>query len=133
MSESTHVGCIRYSHELKLEITKRYLSEQTSVRKLSEEYGISFEAVRRTVIKYKPEALRLFFRNDISLTRMKKEKDTKSLEKEVLRLREELKLANIKAEGYEHMLHLASEEYGEDLLKKAVAKQSEILKGNIPK
>ena len=129
MSESKHVGCIRYSHELKLEITKRYLSEQTSVRKLSEEYGISFEAVRRTVIKYKPEALRLFFRNDISLTRMKKEKDTKSLEKEVLRLREELKLANIKAEGYEHMLHLASE----DLLKKAVAKQSEILKGNIPK
>ena len=72
MSESKHVGCIRYSHELKLEITKRYLSEQTSVRKLSEEYGISFEAVRRTVIKYKPEALRLFFRNDISLTRMKK-------------------------------------------------------------
>ena len=108
MSELKHVGCIRYSHELKLEITKRYLSEQTSVRKLSEEYGISFEAVRRTVIKYKPEALRLFFQNDISLTRMKKEKDTKSLEKEVLRLREELKLANIKAEGYEHMLHLAS-------------------------
>ena len=69
----------------------------------------------------------------LKLKPKKNEKDIKSLEKEVLRLREELKLANIKAEGYEHMLHLASEEYGEDLLKKAVAKQSEILKGNIPK
>ncbi|MDH6306903.1 hypothetical protein M2459_003470 [Parabacteroides sp. PF5-5] len=61
--------------------------------------GISFDAIRRYATQYKAEALRLFFSNDLSLTRMKKEKDTKSLEKEILRLQQELKSANIKAEG----------------------------------
>ena len=133
MSETKQSGCLRYSRELKLEITRRYLSESTSIRKLSSEYGISFEAVRRYVTQYKAEALRLFFSNDLSLTRMKKDKDTKSLEKEILRLQEELKLAHIKAEGYEYMLRICGEEYGEDLLKKAVAKQSDISKKDTAK
>ncbi|WP_280772213.1 hypothetical protein [Parabacteroides sp. PF5-13] len=61
---------------------------------------------------------------------MKKGKDIKSLEKEILRLQQELKLANIKAEGCEYMLRICGEEYGEDLLKKAVAKQLDISKGD---
>lgn len=133
MSETKQTGgVIRYSHELKLEIARRYLSEKTSIRKLSEEYGIGFESIRHWVNQYKTEALGLYFQNDLSLTRMKA-KDSKSLEKENARLKEELKLLSIKAEGYEYMLRLASEEYGEDLLKKVVAKQSAISKESTKK
>lgn len=128
MSETKQNGSIRYSRSLKIEITRRYLSESISIRKLSVEYGISFDTVRRYVTQYRSEVLRLFFSNDLSLTRMKKDKDIKSLEKEILRLQEELKLTRIKAEGYEYMLRISGEEYGEDLLKKGVAKQSDISK-----
>lgn len=128
MLETKQNGSIRYSRSLKIEITRRYLSESISIRKLSVEYGISFDTVRRYVTQYRSEVLRLFFSNDLSLTRMKKDKDIKSLEKEILRLQEELKLTRIKAEGYEYMLRISGEEYGEDLLKKGVAKQSDISK-----
>ncbi|MDH6359290.1 transposase [Parabacteroides sp. PF5-9] len=128
MLETKQNGSIRYSRSLKIEITRRYLSESISIRKLSVEYGISFDTVRRYVTQYRSEVLRLFFSNDLSLTRMKKDKDIKSLEKEILRLQEELKLTRIKAEGYEYMLRISGEEYGEDLLKKGVAKQWDISK-----
>lgn len=62
-----------------------------------------------------------------------KEGTNKSLEKENKRLKEELKLLRIQSEGYKYMLELASQEYGEDLLKKAVAKQSAILKKDTKK
>lgn len=104
-----------------------------SIRKLSLEYGISFEAIRRYVTQYKTEVLGLYFSNDLSLTRMKNGQDSKSLEKEVMRLREELKLAQIKAKGYEYMLRICGKEYGEDLLKKAAAKQLSISKSDTAK
>lgn len=123
---------LRYPHALKLEITRRYLSEKITFSQLSKAYNINAERIRCFVNSHKSEVLHLYFQNDLSLTRMKA-KDSKSLEKENARLKEELKLLSIKAEGYEYMLRMASEEYGEDLLKKVVTKQSATSKGGTPK
>jgi len=133
MSESKQkYGGTRYPHALKLELTKRYLSESISYRELSKEYNIDPNTIRNFVGLCKQEALRIYFQNDLSLTRMKA-KDSKSLEKENARLREELKLMSLKAEGYEYMLRLAGKEYGADLLKKVAAKQSDISKKDTKK
>ncbi|MCD8178643.1 MAG: hypothetical protein LUE98_14975 [Tannerellaceae bacterium] len=110
-------GSTRYCEELKKEAVRRYLSEKISIEGLHGIYGATSNCIRGWIHRYKDEVLAEYFNNDLSLTRMK-EGTNKSLEKENERLKEELKLLRIQSEGYKYTLELASQEYGEDLLKK---------------
>lgn len=132
MSETKQKGGFtRYSEQIKKEAVYRYLSQEITIEKLHQHYGAGVDSVRGWIARYKDEILLEYFQNDLSLTRMKKGKK-KSLEKERERLEAEVRQLRLQAEGYKYMLDLASEQYGEDLLKKAVARQSAISKKDTP-
>lgn len=125
MEEKREKGilAIRYDGEVKKRIVHRYFKEKVSIRSLAKELSAEPETIRQWIIKYKAEVLRLYFDNDINLTRMKTKSDSTKLSGEVKRLEQELKMANLQVEGYQIMIDILREEYGIDVVKKYGAKQ----------
>ncbi|MDR1122114.1 MAG: hypothetical protein LBM08_14545 [Dysgonamonadaceae bacterium] len=104
-----------------------YLGGVKTARMLSEESGMSLNAISKMVSRYKDRFLPTFEQQPIITPAMKEKSKTVSennLMREVSELRRQLNEARLKIEGYEIMGDILEEQYGIDLLKKSVAKQS---------
>ena len=116
---------------VKERIIQEYLSGSKTARMLSEEYGMSRNALNHMISRHKNKFMPNFEHKPI-LTPMKPKTtiDVKceALNKENLELRRQLAMAQLKLEGYEIMSEILEEQYGIDLLKKAGAKQSRVSK-----
>ncbi len=110
-----------------------YLSGLKTARMLSDESGMSLIAIQRMLKRHKDKFL-VTFENKPIIPPLMKEKSqpvvSNTLEHEILELRSQLQEAQLKLEGYEIMGDLLAEQYGIDLLKKSVAKQSPDLKND---
>ena len=124
---------IRYPEELKLAIVNRYLTEDISQKSLGQEYRINIPRIMIWINRYREKVLSECFNNDINNTRMKKKNSNDKLEAQLKSYKEQLELANLKIEGLEILLSLASEDCGVDLLKKDAAKQLSHLRKDINK
>ena len=104
-----------------------YLSGTKTARMLSEEHGISRNAINKMISRYKAQFLPTFEQKPIVLPAMKQKSKTdkdRVLISEVEDLRRQLNEAHLKIEGYQIMGDILKEQYGIDLLKKSEAKQS---------
>lgn len=123
----------RYPLELKLEIVKKYMTEEISQKSLGQEYGINTQRIMVWINRYREKVLSECFNNDINNTRMKKKDSNSKVEAQLKSYKEQLELAKLKIEGLEILLSLASEDCGVDLLKKDAAKQFSHLRKDINK
>ena len=90
-------------------------------------YGCSEKRIRQLAKDYREGKFDIFEVRDqkkIAMSMMTHKEQVDILQMKIKSLEEALKMANIKAEGYEYMLELLKEEYGVDLLKKVEAEQS---------
>lgn len=93
---------------------------------LSKESGMSANAIRIMVGRYKDKFLPILDDRPIVPALMVRKSKTVSdtdLMQEIDKLRQQLKDAQLKIEGYELMGEILEEQYGIDLLKKLEAKQ----------
>lgn len=108
-------------------IIREYLSGAKTSRMLSEEYGMSQNAITHMIRRHRDNYLPNFESKPI-LAAMKSKTKTPDQNEKLLQenqeLRRQLQLAQLKLEGYEIMGDILDEQYGIDLLKKAGAKQS---------
>lgn len=113
--------------KVKERMIREYLSGMKTARMLSEEYGMSRNAINKMISRYKDSFLPNFEQKPIVLPAMKqksKKVNDSDLMREIEELRRQLKDAQLKIEGYEIMGDILEEQYGIDLLKKSEAKQS---------
>jgi transposase-like protein len=113
--------------KVKERMIREYLSGIKTVGMLSEESGISRNAVFKMISRHKDKFLPTFAQQLIILPPMKQQSKTVSdvdLIREIEELRKQLNEARLKIEGYEIMGDILEEQYGIDLLKKSEAKQS---------
>lgn len=113
--------------KVKERMIREYLSGMKTARMLSEEYGMSRDAINHMISRHKDKILPNFEQKPIIYPAMKQK--SKSVNESDLmcendELRRQLQLAQLKIEGYEIMGDILEEQYGIDLLKKAAAKQS---------
>ena len=90
-------------------------------------YGCSEKRIRQLAKDYREGKFDIFEVRDqkkIAMSMMTHKEQVDVLQMKIKSLEEALKMAKIKAEGYESMLELLKEEYGVDLLKKVEAEQS---------
>ena len=90
-------------------------------------YGCSEKRIRQLAKDYREGKFDIFEVRDqkkIAMSMMTHKEQVDVLQLKIKSLEEALKMAKIKAEGYEYMLELLKEEYGVDLLKKVEAEQS---------
>jgi len=111
---------------VKERIIMEYLSGSKTSRMLSVEHGISINAINHMISRHKDKFLPNFGPPSISATMKPKitTQDSNRLLQENEELKRQLKLAQLKLEGYEIMGDILEEEYGIALLKKSAAKQS---------
>ncbi|KAA6316386.1 hypothetical protein EZS27_033295 [termite gut metagenome] len=112
---------------VKERIICEYLSGSKTVQMLSEEYGMSKNAINHMVSRYKSKFSPTFEAKPIlpAMSRKKTTEDaTEKLLQENRELRHRLEQAHLKIESYEIMGDILQESYGIDLLKKSAAKQS---------
>ena len=117
-------------------IVREYLSGAKNARMLSEEYGMSPNAIIKMVIRDKDKISSNFEVKSILPAMKSKTKIPEQNERllaENRELRRQLQLARLKLEGYEIMGDILEEQYGIDLLKKAGAKQSVVSKKDTQK
>jgi len=119
------------NHGLPLKVKERmireYLSGLKTTRMLSEEYGMSHNAINKMIFRHKEKFLFNFEHKPIIFPSMKQKPKIVSdsdMMHEIEGLRRQLNEAQLKIEGYEIMGDILEEQYGIDLLKKFVAKQS---------
>jgi transposase-like protein len=113
--------------KVKERMIREYLSGVKITRMLSEESGMSLNTINKMIIRYKDVIIPTFEQKPIITPAMKEKKKPVSendLMHEVSELRRQLNEARLKIEGYEIMGDILEEQYGIDLLKKSVAKQS---------
>lgn len=117
-------------------IIQEYLSGAKTACMLNEEYGMSRNAINHMISCYKEKYLPYFDVKPI-LSPMKPKTNISEqqgkLAAEHQELRRQLQLAKLKLEGDEIMGNILEKQYGIDLLKKAVAKQSVISKKDTQK
>jgi transposase-like protein len=117
-------------------IIREYLSGAKTARMLSEEYGMSRNAINHMVSRHQDNYLPNFEVKPILPAMKSKTKSPDQNDKllqENQELRRQLQLAKLKLEGYEIMGDILEEQYGIDLLKKAGAKQYRVSKKDIQK
>jgi hypothetical protein len=115
---------------------QEYLSGFKTARMLSEESGMSRNAINKMISRYKDRFLPTFEQKPIVLPSMKqKSKAEKEIEtmRKIDDLRRHLNEARLKIEGYQIMGDILEEQYGISLLKKSEAKQSPHLKNDTQK
>jgi transposase-like protein len=113
--------------KLKERMIREYLSGMKTAQMLSDEYGMSREAISKMISRHKDKFLPTFEQKSIILPTMKQKPKTVSesdLMREIEELRRQLNDALLKIEGYEIMGDILAEQYGVDLLKKSAAKPS---------
>ena len=104
-----------------------YLNGLKTIRMLSDDSGMSYNAITKMIFRYKNKYLPTFEGKSLLTSGMaKKTKTVKNDDSavEIENLRRQLKEARLKIEGYQIMGEILEEEYGIDLLKKSGAKQS---------
>ncbi|KAA6338835.1 hypothetical protein EZS27_013183 [termite gut metagenome] len=121
---------------VKERIICEYLSGSKTVQMLSEEYGMSRNAINHMISLHKSKFSPTFEAKPI-LSAMSRKKTTGETTEKLLQenqeLRYRLEQAHLKIESYEIMGDILEESYGIDLLKKSAAKQSPDLKNDTQK
>lgn len=121
---------------LRQEIIQEFLSGRKTGAMLAKEYGITRNSINKMVSRYNQKNGVIFDPTTHQSEMNRKKKDTSStsillIENE--QLKRQLKLAQLKLEGYQIMGNILSDEYGIDLLKKSAAKPSSNSKNSTKK
>ena len=117
-------------------IIREYLSGRKTGAMLAKEHGISRNSINHMISRYNQRISGNFAKTQVTpimLPQRLKQTETAVLKDENERLKRQLKMAELKIEGYQIMGEILEEEYGIDLLKKAVAEQSPVSKKDTQK
>lgn len=120
---------IRYPNDLKRKIAKEYLSGRASYSILAEENGLRSKSVAREFVRwYKRQLAKddLFGGNIEQPITDFMAKSKEELEKELVELKQKLKLSTLKNELLETIIDLAEKELNVDIRKKSGTKQLKI-------
>jgi hypothetical protein len=93
---------------------------------LSRRYGYSEKKIRELASAYRQGKIDIFAVTDqkkIAMSELTHKEEIELLQMKIKSLEEALKMANIKAEGYDYMLGVMKEEYGVDFSKKVEAER----------
>ena len=110
-------------------LTSKLLREYFSgipMATLSRRYGFSENKIRELSNAYKQGKIDIFEvtdRKKIAMSKQTHEEEVERLQLKIKSLEAALKMANIKAEGFEYMMGVLKEEYGIDLSKKVEAER----------
>ena len=112
-----------------MKVTSQLLREYfsgVSIETLRRRYGYSEKKIRELACSYKQGKIDIFEvrdRKKISMSEMTHKEEVDLLQMKIKSLEHALKMANIKAEGFEYMMGVLKEEYGIDLSKKVEAER----------
>lgn len=116
-------------YRLQQKATSKMLREYFSgvpIATLSRRYGYSEKTIREKASAYKQGKIDIFDvmdRKKIAMSEMTHKEEVELLQMKIKSLEDALKMANIKAEGFEYMMGVLKEEYGIDLSKKVEAER----------
>ena len=116
-------------YRLQMKATSKLLREYFSgvpIDSLIRRYGYSEKKIRDLASSYKQGKIDIFEvrdRKKISMSEMTHKEEEELLQMKIKSLKHALKMANIKAEGFEYMMGVLKEEYGIDLSKKVEAER----------
>ena len=119
---------------LQMKATSKMLREYFSgvpLTVLSRRYGYGEKKIRELASAYKQGKIDIFEikdRKKIIMSELTHKEEIDLLQMKIKSLEEALKMANIKAEGFEYMMGVLKEEYGIDLSKKVEAERLRHLK-----
>lgn len=126
-------------YRLQMKVTSRLLREYFSgvpLTTLSHRYGYSEKRIRELASDYKQGKIDIFEVRDqkkIVMSELTHKEEVELLQMKIKSLEEALKMATIKAEGFEYMMGVLKDEYGIDLSKKVEAERLLHSKKGIPK
>ena len=121
-------------YRLQLKATSSMLREYfsgVSIESLCRRYGYSEKKIRELASSYKRGAVK--GQKKISMSELTHKEEVELLQMKIKSLEHALKMANIKAEGFEYMMGVLKEEYGIDLSKKVEAERLKHSKKDTPK
>jgi hypothetical protein len=116
-------------YRLQMKATSKMLREffsGVSISILSRRYGYSEKKIRELASAYRQGKIDIFAVTDqkkIAMSELTHKEEIELLQMKIKSLEEALKMANIKAEGYDYMMGVMKEEYGVDLSKKVEAER----------
>ena len=116
-------------YKLQMRATGKMLREYfsgVSIESLRRRYGYSEEKIRELASSYKRGEIDIFEVRDqkkIAMSELTHKEEVELLQMKIKSLEHALKMANIKAEGFEYMMGVLKEEYGIDLSKKVEAER----------
>ena len=116
-------------YRLQMKATSKLLREYFSgvpIENLSRRYGYSEKKIRELARSYKQGKIDIFEVRDqkkIAMSELTHKEEVEILQMKIKSLEHALKMANIKAEGFEYMMGVLKEEYGIDLSKKVEAER----------
>ena len=116
-------------YRLQMKATSHLLREYfsgVSIETLRRRYGYSEKKILELASSYKQGKIDIFEvrdRKKISMSEMTHKEEVDLLQMKIKSLEHALKMANIKAEGFEYMMGVLKEEYGIDLSKKVEAER----------
>ena len=116
-------------YRLQMRGTSKMLREYFSgvpIERLSRRYGYSEKKIRELASSYKQGKIDIFEVRDqkkIAMSELTHKEEVELLQMKIKSLEHALKMANIKAEGFEYMMGVLKEEYGIDLSKKVEAER----------
>ena len=116
-------------YKLQMKATSRMLREYFSgvpITSLARRYGYGETRIRELASAYKRGEIDIFEVGDqkrIKMSELSHKEEVELLQMKIKSLEEALKMANIKAEGFEYMMGVLKEEYGIDLSKKVEAER----------
>ena len=126
-------------YKLQMRATGKMLREYfsgVSIESLRRRYGYSEEKIRELASSYKRGEIDIFEVRDqkkIAMSELTHKEEVELLQMKIKSLEQALKMANIKAEGFEYMMGVLKEEYGIDLSKKVEAERLRHSKKDTPK
>ena len=116
-------------YRLQMKATSKMLREffsGVSISILSRRYCYSEKKIRELASAYRQGKIDIFAVTDqkkIAMSELTHKEEIELLQMKIKSLEEALKMANIKAEGYDYMMGVMKEEYGVDLSKKVEAER----------
>ena len=115
----------RVSQRAQGKMLREYFSGMP-VKDLSKRYGYSEKKIISLASEYKQGKIDIFEvrdRKKIAMSELTHKEEVELLQMKIKSLEQALKMANIKAEGFEYMIGVLKEEYGIDLSKKVEAER----------
>ena len=116
-------------YKLQMKATSKMLREYFSgvpIPSLMRRYGYSEKKIRELASAYKRGEIDIFEVRDqkkIAMSELSHKEEIELLQMKIKSLEDALKMATIKAEGFEYMMGVLKEEYGIDLSKKVEAER----------